>query len=117
MTTVTYHGKRDQLDQLENTVWVETAAVPGHLPTISSLPSRTDLRNHSPTGFEWGYAGSGPAQLALALLVDATSQPCALKHYMSYKNEVVSRLPKAGWTIDRESILTFVREQEQKERA
>jgi Family of unknown function (DUF6166) len=27
--------------------------------------------NHSPTGFEWGYGGSGPAQLALALLLDA----------------------------------------------
>lgn len=30
------------------------------------LPLRTDLCNHSPTGFCWGYHGSGPAQLALA---------------------------------------------------
>jgi hypothetical protein len=28
------------------------------------------LRN-SPTGFGWGYGGSGPAQLALALLADS----------------------------------------------
>jgi len=28
------------------------------------------VRNHSPTGFEWGYGGSGPAQLALALMLD-----------------------------------------------
>src|SRR4051812_39332411 len=28
------------------------------------------IRNHSPDGFEWGYAGSGPAQLALAILLD-----------------------------------------------
>ena len=28
------------------------------------------IRNHSPDGFEWGYGGSGPAQLALALLLD-----------------------------------------------
>jgi hypothetical protein len=27
--------------------------------------------NHSPTGFECGYGGSGPAQLALALLLAA----------------------------------------------
>lgn len=27
--------------------------------------------NHSPDGFAWGYTGSGPAQLALALLLDA----------------------------------------------
>lgn len=25
--------------------------------------------NHSPDGFNWGYGGSGPAQLALALLL------------------------------------------------
>lgn len=34
-------------------------------------PSR-QVRDHSPTGFEWGYGGSGPSQLALALLLDAT---------------------------------------------
>jgi hypothetical protein len=28
------------------------------------------LRNHSPTGFAWGYGGSGPGQLALAILAD-----------------------------------------------
>ncbi|NTY62141.1 DUF6166 domain-containing protein [Mycolicibacterium sphagni] len=26
---------------------------------------------HSPTGFSWGYAGSGPADLARSLLIDA----------------------------------------------
>jgi hypothetical protein len=35
------------------------------------LPLRLDLFNHSPTGFSWGYGGSGPAQLAVALLADA----------------------------------------------
>jgi hypothetical protein len=34
------------------------------------LPARKEVRNHSPTGIEWGYGGSGPAQLALALLCD-----------------------------------------------
>ena len=34
------------------------------------LNPRLDLWSHSPTGFEWGYGGSGPAQLALALLAD-----------------------------------------------
>lgn len=28
--------------------------------------------NHSPDGFQWGYGGSGPAQLALAILLDVT---------------------------------------------
>ena len=25
--------------------------------------------NHSPDGFNWGYGGSGPAQLALAIML------------------------------------------------
>lgn len=35
----------------------------------------THLPRHSPTGFSWGYGGSGPADLARALLVDALPHP------------------------------------------
>jgi hypothetical protein len=34
------------------------------------LPLYAQIRNHSPSGFEFGYNGSGPAQLALAILAD-----------------------------------------------
>jgi hypothetical protein len=34
-------------------------------------PLRQRIVYHSPTGFEWGYAGSGPADLALNILADA----------------------------------------------
>ena len=34
------------------------------------LPPRYDLRHLSKTGFEWGFDGPAPAQLALALLAD-----------------------------------------------
>jgi len=34
----------------------------------ASLPLYLDEVNHSPTGFEWGYGGSGPAQLSYAIL-------------------------------------------------
>jgi hypothetical protein len=34
------------------------------------LPPRMDLHCFNRTGFEWTYAGSGPRQLALALLAD-----------------------------------------------
>lgn len=37
---------------------------------IRPLSPRLDLFNHSPLGFECGYQGSGPAQLALAILAD-----------------------------------------------
>jgi len=52
-----------------------------------------ELANHSPSGFSWGYGGSGPAQLALALLLDYTDdEDVALAHYTEFKNRVVSQL-------------------------
>ena len=47
--------------------------------TELSLERSRKLRHHSPTGFSWGYHGGGPAQLALALLLDAgvPRGPCA----------------------------------------
>ncbi|WP_224215067.1 DUF6166 domain-containing protein [Natrinema longum] len=76
-------------------------AVVEKLPEQERLtPDRSlKLVNHSPSGFEWGYSGSGPAQLALALLLDYTEdEEFALTHYTQFKNEVVSQLECAGPT-------------------
>lgn len=35
-------------------------------------PLRQRIVYHSPTGFEWGYPGSGPADLALNILADVS---------------------------------------------
>ncbi|GAB7010957.1 DUF6166 domain-containing protein [Halorubrum trueperi] len=70
-------------------------AIVEKLPEQERLtPERSlELANHSPSGFEWGYGGSGPAQLALALLLDYTDdEEVALAHYTEFKNEVVSQL-------------------------
>ena len=58
---------------------------------LDPVPSLA-LRNHSPTGFAWGYGGSGPAQLALALLLHITDKEMALEHYQSFKWEVAEGL-------------------------
>ena len=51
------------------------------------------IRNHSPTGFAWGYAGSGPTQLSLALLLDAGLPPeQATECHQAFKEKVVSRI-------------------------
>lgn len=51
------------------------------------------LRNHSPTGFSWGYGGSGPAQTALAILLAVTGDPEeAQRWYQSFKRDVLERL-------------------------
>ena len=73
------------------------------------LPLRLDLQTHSPSGFEWGYGGSGPAQLALALLADATGDSqLALQYYQMYKADVVAKLPSTNWTIKSAEIHTWL---------
>jgi hypothetical protein len=76
----------------------------GHaaLVTVNSRPlnPRLDLWNHSPTGFEWGYGGSGPAQLALALLADHLgNDEQALEFHQRFKFAVVAALPQPGWSL------------------
>ena len=88
------------------------------LVTVNGNPlnPRLDLWNHSPTGFEWGYCGSGPAQLALALLADHLSDDRqALDIYQRFKWAVVAELPKRGWTLTSHGIdqaLERIRSQE-----
>lgn len=69
------------------------------------LRIRLDLWNHSPTGFEWGYLGSGPAQLALALLADSYGDDeAAVELHQDFKDAVVAGLPYKGWTLTDEEI-------------
>ena len=64
------------------------------------LSPRFDLANHSPTGFEWRYLGSGPAQLALALCADALGDDVrALRVYQEFKANVVANLAEAYWKM------------------
>jgi len=73
-------------------------------------PDRSlDLVNHSPTGFEWGFAGSGPAQLACGLLLDYYDDAqVAREHYIAFRNQVVTQLecdgPAACWHLTGEEI-------------
>lgn len=54
------------------------------------LDPRLDLCEHSPTGFSWGYSGSGPAQLSLAILAHHGGDEYAMRNYQKFKNEFVS---------------------------
>jgi hypothetical protein len=72
------------------------------------LPLCLEVRSHSPTGFAWGYEGSGPAQLALALLVDALSDvDLAQQHYQEFKRTVVSGLGPS-WSLSAAEIRDVV---------
>jgi hypothetical protein len=60
---------------------------------------------HSPTGFSWGFEGSGPAQLALAILLEElTPLGFSVKgvraYYQDFKREVIAKLaPDKPWTL------------------
>ncbi|WP_181692660.1 DUF6166 domain-containing protein [Natronomonas sp. LN261] len=74
-----------------------------------SLERSLKLVNHSPGGFEWGYTGSGPAQLACALLLDYyDDEQFVREHYIEFRNQVVSHLECAGpaecWHLTGEEI-------------
>ncbi len=79
--------------------------------TVNGRPlnPRQDLWNHSPTGFEWGYGGSGPAQLALALLADHLSDDDeASVLHQDFKRAVVARFNGRGWTLTSAQIQTHI---------
>jgi len=56
---------------------------------------------HSPDGFQWGYGGSGPADLALNMLIDFLSLgndfeqavKSAESLYQSFKDKVIAAQP------------------------
>lgn len=90
----TYHGFRDA----QGNACVEVNGRP--------LEWRLDLDNHSPTGLEWGYGGSGPAQLALALIADCTGNDRrAQERHQDFKWKVVAKLPKEGWQLTGADII------------
>jgi len=75
------------------------------------LPTRTDLVNHSPTGFEWGYNGSGPAQLALAILADFLhNDKLALELHQHFKRDIISKRKEDKWIISGRFIFDWLKE-------
>jgi len=81
----------------------------------------THVNVHSPDGFEWGYPGSGPADLALAILTDffdekpkevqtyakgvGQGEPSPAFHFhQQFKDKFIARLPKQSWRITEDEI-------------
>jgi hypothetical protein len=105
-----YQGRRN-----ENEIFVVVKNVAENLH--NTLPH---VDYHSPDGFEWGYGGSGPADLALAILTDffeenpkevqtyartGQGEPSSAVHFhQKFKDKFVAGLPKNQWQITEEEI-------------
>ena len=76
---------------------------------------------HSPTGFSWGYSGSGPADLALSILCDVLGERPTEKqiyhgrfkaypHHQDFKREFVAQWEYGGrFEIDSDTIRDWLR--------
>ncbi len=109
-------SNKNYVGQPESREWMHV----GHVVVRSShdfdaeehqLDPRYDLADHSLTGFGWNYSGSGPAQLALAMLADASGDDAAaLKHYQAFKAERIAALPRGPWKITATDVLLWLAE-------
>ena len=99
---VTYVAKRDPDD---NAVIALRLTVSPDLDwKFSTLAPRLDLRNHSPAGFNLAGQGSGCAQLALAILVDAIGPERAIDLYQKFKREFVARSGEDEFQVTLEAV-------------
>jgi hypothetical protein len=81
------------LVRLQALSWDSPVLVDGEL---LDLAASQKVFNHSPDGFAWGYSGSGPAQLALAILLRYTDAETALHLHQQFKRDLVAQWPQPG---------------------
>lgn len=116
-----YRAQRTEI--LQTKVWVRWAGQPE--TDFMALPLCTHFRSHA-TRFQWGYAGSGPAQLALALCVHAATagvkreyQPGGIKRalavYQDFKAAVLVNLTLEDWWMTKEDVRSIIETIEDKD--
>ena len=92
-----YRGERSGYDR-------QVTVVEGGVSADLSPEPSQEIINHSPDGFNWGYGGSGPAQLALGLLLDVTGdRKVAQHHYQAFKFDAVAHFGE-NWEISEVAI-------------
>ena len=72
---------------------------------VLALPAllRGEAR-HSPDGFQFGYGGSGPAELARAILIATYPADPAVRHPQQFKFDVVAKWKDDTWTLSSAQI-------------
>jgi len=107
-----YVGKRNPEDSFDLTITVENDK--GMVTPLKQIV------RHSPTGMEWGYGGSGPADTALSILVDFLlrtkkdlTEKQAIKmvdrHYMDFKDKFIASADREGFELKDETIRQWLR--------
>ncbi len=75
---------------------------------VLALPELTRYEGrHSPDGFQWGYGGSGPAELARAILIEAYPGDELVREpgcYQAFKFDIIASLKDDEWTLTTDQI-------------
>lgn len=80
--------------------------------TIELLPLYLEHYNRSPTGFSWGYAGSGPHQLAFSILFHYTNnKDFSTTHAHDLVVDFICQLSGDAWELPIEELIEFIEEQ------
>ena len=92
----TYIGTRE--DRPGGLAWdrVSVTVSDNHTRQVDTLEHHV---KHSPTGFSWGYHGSGPAELARCILWDHLHAEPAPAVYQDFKSDVVARFETDEWRV------------------
>ena len=74
-----------------------------------------EVKRHSPDGFEWGYGGSGPEELALNILSSMIGLEAAQENglYQQFKWDFIAHMPEEGGTIREDEIKRWLIEKGQ----
>ena len=65
--------------------------------------------HHSPTGFEFGYEGSGPAELARSILWDYLGEEPMPGLYQEFKRQFIAPVKEEFFIISDYSIQEFLK--------
>lgn len=108
------------MDQAEQDAQTQQCLLPFDGDVILKFENGRVLTNvphkvvrHSPTGFAWGYGGSGPADLALNILLLYTNRETADRLYQCFKWQFIATMPPAGGVIKGETIRAWLEEQKE----
>lgn len=105
----TYIGKRDGETTVDPTlVMVNDITIQGKGGTF--YPLKHHVR-HSPSGFNWGYNGSGPAELSRCILIDYLgTERVSSALYQEFKARYIAGLAQdRGWEISEAALISFLR--------
>lgn len=73
---------------------------------MTNIPHKVLM--HSPTGYEWGFNGKGPADLALNILLQYARADVAIVWHQQFKKDFLEKAPKEGMKIEGKRIKQWI---------